>query len=352
MPVLDRYVLRLWLRPTLGFLLLVLVVLLAGRVLRALEYVATKGLSWGWVAALVSAVLPYLLLMAAPIAVFVGWIAVMLSMKDASELDAIQAAGISPLRAFRSVFVAGFLVWIVLLVDSLWWAPAGLMRVAYVFDVLKLHQGAIRLDAQTFVHLEGVTIYVDKVDSDGRLWGLLVEDERSRPPTILWARSGRIVSKKGIAEVEMENGARFQQKRDRMRVLAFEKYRYPLMRMGGIAYDVSHYTADSPAALWRRAQSGDQGALVELARRWMPPMTLPFLFGIAPWLLPRKKRSMQGRVYITGILVVVAVYNSMFALLQLVRRGEAWVFVSCGVVALGSMLAFWLAIRRLKRWGV
>ena len=70
--ILDRYILRAWLGPFLGGLLLVLCVLLLGRALKLLGTVSDSGQVWSLIAELLILTMPYFLLLTVPMAFFLS----------------------------------------------------------------------------------------------------------------------------------------------------------------------------------------------------------------------------------------------------------------------------------------
>jgi len=322
--VLDRYVLRLWAQPAAMFFVVVMGILLLGRVLRALEYVAEKGLSWHWLWLLSQAVMPYFLLLSMPVACFVGLVALIVNMQDASELDAARAAGISMARLLRSVYAVGALLWLGLVWVSFVWAPEGAKAASLIFHALRTQKGALAIDAQRFNEELGDWVFYADAVEQGALRGVLIEDRTKGAPVVIWAREGRLQIAAGELQMELSDGVRFEETKTGVRIVRFKRYRVRAEGIGERALRLPAQAASSWDVLWQRARRGDLRAQAELWRRIALPMELPILLLLAPSLALRAKRTPSGWVYLRAIVAVLVVSNALLASLQLAERGLAW----------------------------
>ncbi|RME80378.1 MAG: LptF/LptG family permease, partial [Zetaproteobacteria bacterium] len=171
------------------------------------------------------------------------------------------------------------------------------------------------------------------------------------PTTVLWARSGKIVWVNGVAEAELEEGVRFQEKKGQVRVIRFAHYSFPISGIRTAAFDLSHLTVADPFSLWQRARRHERAAQAELVRRLTLPMTLPVLLAVGPWVVRPRKRGTHGWAYLGGIVATLAVYNGTFALLQLVQQQQTvWVWTPSAALGLLSIVGLTLGVRRFLRW--
>lgn len=95
MTIIDRYLLRLALWPMVGATGVTLVALLLERILRLLDLLSESSDRFGFVAQLAVNLLPHYVGLTLPAAFFIALVIVVNRMNQASEIDALLAAGVS-----------------------------------------------------------------------------------------------------------------------------------------------------------------------------------------------------------------------------------------------------------------
>ena len=98
MSLIDRYLLRLALWPMVGAMGVTLVALLLERILRLLDMLAASNDRFGFVAQLAVNLVPHYVGLTLPAAFFLALMVVVNRMNQASEIDALLAAGVSLTR--------------------------------------------------------------------------------------------------------------------------------------------------------------------------------------------------------------------------------------------------------------
>jgi len=327
---LDRYMLRLWLGPFAGGLILVLGVLLLGRTLKLLGTVSDNGQAWFLIAELLTLTMPYFLLLTVPMAFFLSMQNTIASLQQSSEMDVLRAAGLSYTRIFRSFFVLVLLLWGSLTYTSMVLLPEGQLGFNNILTKIYALKGVITFAPQRFTQgFDGVTVYVDGEDEDGVYHGVILEDHRDGVSVIYSAQSARFdmtgneISGNNL-ELHMNHGVRLEGQGADQRMLAFDRYQVAIPVSDGNwqqRKSTDHVTMMRPMELWQAMQSEAPGALAEWNRRLLLPTTLLVLFFFALPLSLTQKRSGKAGSMIAGIALLVIIYNLQLLFHRQVNQG-------------------------------
>ncbi len=327
---LDRYMLRLWLGPFAGGLILVLGVLLLGRTLKLLGTVSDSGQAWFLIAELLTLTLPYFLLLTVPMAFFLSMQNTIASLQQSSEMDALRAAGLSYTRMFRSFFLLVFLLWGSLSYTSMVLLPEGQLGFNNILTKIYALKGVITFSPQRFTQgFDGVTVYVDGEDDQGVYHGVIMEDHRDGLSVIYSAQSARFdmtgnaISGNNL-ELHMNHGVRLEGQGADQRMLAFESYQVAIPVSDGKWQErksSDHVTMMTPGELWQAMQQDAPGALAEWNRRLLLPTTVLILFFFALPLSITQKRSGKASSMIAGIALLVIIYNLQLMFHRQVNQG-------------------------------
>lgn len=349
--VLDRYILRLWAVPFLGFLFVVTGVLLLSRVLKLLGMFADKGIDWGIMFTMLMAIMPYFLLLTVPIAFFFALQAMYLRLYQDSEMDALRASGVSYLRMIRPIVAVAVLLWLTLTATSLYWMPAGQKSFQGLLVAVQQAKAAPGFDPQRFNRdMEDFTVYVDGQDEGGVLQGFMLEDRRSEVPVVYVSESAKIRKEGGFLTFALYNGTRLEGSMDSLRSLSFDQYQVSL-GLGSLGllkvpvWGARVFEMDG-GELWQAAVGQKRAdAVAELNRRLMLPTTVLvlLLFSLPVSISP--KRSGKAGSYIVGTALMLLIYNVQIVLHQQVLGGNlpAW------NVWIGQLLFMVLAIWLFQR---
>ncbi len=342
---LDRYMLRLWLGPFAGGLILVLGVLLLGRTLKLLGTVSDSGQAWMLIAELLTLTMPYFLLLTVPMAFFLSMQNTITSLQQSSEMDVMRAAGLSYTRMFRSFFVLVLLLWGSLTYTSMVLLPEGQLGFNNILSKIYALKGVITFSPQRFTQgFDGVTVYVDGEDDQGVYHGVILEDHRDGISVIYTAQSARfdltsstdasnntsngqanqmnVVS--NSLELNMNHGVRLEGQGADQRMLAFDRYKVAIPVSDGNwkeRQSSDHVTMMTPSELWQAVQDDAAGALAEWNRRMLLPTTVLVLFFFALPLSLTQKRSGKAGSMIAGIALLVIIYNLQLLFHRQVNQG-------------------------------
>ncbi|GAV20302.1 lipopolysaccharide export system permease protein LptF [Mariprofundus micogutta] len=348
--ILDRYILRLWLGPFMGGLILVMGVLLLGRALKLLGTVSDSGQAWALIAELLVLTMPYFLLLTVPMAFFLSMQNTISALQQNSEMDALRASGISYTRIFRSFFGLVIALWLALTYTSMVLLPQGQLGFNNILTKIYAMKGVITFSPQRFTQgFDGVTVYVDGEDEQGTYHGVILEDHRDGVSVIYTAESARFVMIGNYLELKMQRGVRLEGQADDQRMLTFDDYVVSIpVSDGNWQKRVSseHVTMMTVVELWQAMnKSGKADAVAEWNRRILLPTTVLVLFFFALPLSITQKRSGKAGSLIAGIALLVVIYNVQLMLHRQVSQGAfpGWTMWASQIAMM------WLGIFSWKR---
>jgi len=247
--------------------------------LRLIDLIVNRGLSLGLFLYLAILVLPRLIDVVLPIAVFIAILFTYNRLMSESELIVMRATGMSQAALARPALIVGGLGFVVLLSFSLYFLPAANRAFKDLQFEIRNRFASVLLQEGIFNTLsDSLTIYVRGRDTNGELTGLLIHETRDpdKPITIV-AERGTFVDTDNGPRVLMANGSRQQYDRTtgKLSVLSFEKYSLDLS-----AYrDAAGYRDRQPdelflhELLFKRAPPGDTSRFIEANLRLVNPLT-------------------------------------------------------------------------------
>lgn len=195
MRIVDRYILREMLASLAVGLLLFTLVLFAGRLLRLMELIVTRGVPAGTVLALFGYLLPSFLVITVPMAVLLATLSAYGRLAADNEVLALRAAGWSLYRLIAPALLLGLAAAAAgayLALVALPWGNQGfrdlLFRLTRTKATLALTEGLFSAE------LNGLILYVESVDDEtGDLRGIFVADAQDpRQPREIFAARGRL----------------------------------------------------------------------------------------------------------------------------------------------------------------
>jgi len=346
--VLDRYIFKLWFGPFIGMLLVVTGVLLLGRILKLLGMFADKGVEWGIMLTMLMAILPYFLVLTVPMAFFFAMQAMILKLYENSEMDALRAAGLSYVRIFRSLFVVAGVLWLGLTFTALQWMPQGQKAFQGLLLAVQEMKPAPGFEPLRFSKdLEDFTVYVSGVDDEGIFQGFMLEDRRSQVAVVYMAESAKLDRVGSELRFTLFHGTRLEGEAGDLRSLSFDRYQVAmnmselgLLKVPEWRSRVFEMQAKQLWALIQKTHRSD--AVAEWHRRLLMPTSVLILMLFCLPLSHTSKRSGKAGAYISGVGLILVLYNLQLILYQQVLSGSApWWFMWGGQGAC-LVLASWL----------
>ncbi len=353
----DRYILRMFLLPFTAFLLVVTGVLLLGRMLKVLETFSSGGLGLAFLLELLAAILPYFLVLTAPIAFFFGAQSVVMRLSQDSEMDAMRAAGLSYARVFRSVVISGVILTLFLVYVAMVWMPHGTKSFRTIFYSGQ-NVKSLGFTPQRFTQdFDSLRVYVDGKNDEGQYINLLMEDRRSPVPVIYIAETAEMTTTAAGLQFTLRHGTRLEGEAAQLRLLAFDEYKVAVSidALNNTSTDLpwqSRLLEMSPIQLWHTIKkSGKSDAWAEWNRRLLLPSTVLVLLLFVLPLSLAPKRSGKAGAFVLSALVVLLVYNVQIMLHRQVS-GDVWPWWSmwlaqAGLLATGFELSRRASLDRL-----
>ena len=338
MRIVDRYILREMLASLALALLLFTLVLFAGRLLRLIELIVTRGVPAGTVLTLFLYLLPSFLVITVPMAVLLGTLSTYGRLAADNEVLALRVSGWSLYRLIAPAFVLGTaaaLVGAALSLVALPWGNQGfrdlLFRLSRTKATLALTEGLFSAE------LNGLILYVQEVDDEtGELRGIFVADAQDpRNPREVLAARGRLQGEGTAGEVTLalEEGtlhSRPAADPARYRLVTFRRYE---MRLDLAAPGAGAGRERSPREMTlaeltraiREAEAGGRGAeafAFQLHQKLAnPAAALVFVLVGAP-LGIQVRRSGRGASLALSVLIALAYYLLMVAGEGLATQGR------------------------------
>ena len=178
------------------------------QVLRMLDEAIVRGANIPIFLGLTISVMPNILSQILPLAVFLSSVFVLNTMGKDNESIVILSSGISNFRTLKPFILFAVMISILLVLISLYLAPAG-MR----YSKLKMHElkndisSTIVRDGLFSMPAKGLTVYAKSKERDNSITGVLVHDNRDPKNSITYtAKKGLFFSDKNESKLILING--------------------------------------------------------------------------------------------------------------------------------------------------
>lgn len=195
--------------------------------LRFVDLIVNRGLGVGTFLYISMLIVPSLLTIIIPIAIFCASILVYNRLNTDSELLVLKSAGLSRIALiYPALFVSGCAVLFSYLL-TLYIAPAAYREYKDTQAFVRDNYAAVLLQEGVFsTPVKGLTVYIDSRRHDGLLEGILVHDSRdAKKPVTLIAQSGRLIQTPYGPRFDLINGNRQEiGQNGNLSVLYFDRY--------------------------------------------------------------------------------------------------------------------------------
>jgi lipopolysaccharide export system permease protein len=245
MNLIDRYLFRQLLGPTLLATLSLSGVALLSQSLQALDLIVNQGQSAGVFIKITLLGLPSLISMILPIAIFVASLVALNRLQTEQELVVCFAGGMSRWRVISPVIRLALFAAIVSLVINLWVQPfcARAMRLE-LFKVRNDLASTMVQEGQFTQPSPGLTVYARQVLPNGNLRNLFInQDNGGNGSSTFNAKEGQIAQRNGVPVLVMRHGSNQQlDKNGVLNYVDFDEYTFdlaPFVPQG----DAVHYKA-------------------------------------------------------------------------------------------------------------
>ena len=232
MPRLSFYVLKQLMGPIALFAFLMTCVVWLTQSLRLLDLVINRGQSAPTFLYLSILILPTLLVIILPIAYFASTLYTLSKLNSDSELVVMASAGFSRAQLAVPVLIAAAIVMSLTYLCALYLMPTGQRAMKDKVVDIRADIGTALLNEGTFnTPAKGLTVFIREIDSDGRIRGVLVHDNRNpRHPITYLAESGQMAQTPAGARLIMVDGTVEQtsSKGARLTVVKFDRFVFDL----------------------------------------------------------------------------------------------------------------------------
>jgi lipopolysaccharide export system permease protein len=222
--------------------------------LRYVDLIVNRGVSIGKFVTIAALLLPALLYIILPIAIFCAVLFAYQRLIMDSELVILQGAGLSRFDLARPVLLLAGIVMLISYSLSLYFLPLSYRAFKDTQAFIRNHSMAVLLQEGVFTSIgDGMTVYIDQRGSNERMRGILVHDQRNPNEQVtMMAEEGIFRATKEGPRLDLFKGSRqvLDRKIGAINILYFDNYNM----------DISLYTS----ALNSRARESEERYLHEL----------------------------------------------------------------------------------------
>lgn len=325
--------------------------------LRLMDFIVAQGVGLDMFLLLTLLVLPSLLTMVLPVALFCAVLFVYQKLKSDSELVIMEAAGLSLWRLSRPALIVAAAVTLIGYAVSFYVMPAAYAKFREMQTFLRNNYVSVLLEEGVFnVPVDGLTVYVRRRDSGGRFHGILVHDNREAEMSItMMAEEGQLVSTPQGQRFLLTNGNRQEVRQGRLSLLYFDSY----------TLDLSFYTQGtgqrqrdpremSAAELLQREGLADaeimrrQGELHQ--RLLWPALALTMtLVGLGVLLPGEFNRRGNARRVVLAVLLVALIAFAAIGLRNLMGRHMLYLAAAYANALIPALIGAYVLSDRASR---
>ncbi|MFT4936127.1 MAG: lipopolysaccharide export system permease protein [Pseudoalteromonas distincta] len=209
MRLIDRYLLRQLLGPTLLATLALTAVALLSQSLSALDVIINQRQSAGVFLKITLLAMPQLLNMVLPLALFVAALVALNRLQSEQELVVCFAGGMSRWRVIAPPMRLAVIIALLALVMNLFIQPAAYRELRNtLFDVRTDLAATLVREGEFTEPAPGLTVYAQSVDSRGRMGNLFIHvAESDGAATTYTADEGRMATRGGTPVLVMSRGS-------------------------------------------------------------------------------------------------------------------------------------------------
>ncbi|WP_375455402.1 LPS export ABC transporter permease LptF [uncultured Methylobacterium sp.] len=357
MTQIARYIFRIALAAFLACLVGLTGTIWVTQALRELDLITAKGQTLLIFLFVTGLSLPTLVVVIAPVALFIAVIYALNRLNGDSELIVMSAAGMRPraiLRPFLTLAVAvsalvGFVTIVVM--------PASFQELRDVITRVRGDFIANVVKEGQFTQLDsGITFHFRERGPGGTLLGLFIQDRREPGRTKVYlAERGNAIDVDGASYLALENGSVHQQQKDSRdaSILTFARYTIDLAAFAPPDAETVYKPRERSTSQllfpdagesYFKAQKGRfRAELHDRLSSWLYPLALAFI-AFAALGDPRTTRQGRGVAMAGAVLAVVALRIAGFAATSTAARSAGAVVAVYAVpllaIALSALIIF------------
>ena len=332
MALIDRYIFRL-----LGSGFVVALAALTGviwvtQALKDLNLFTSEGQSVFVFLKLVALLLPSMIGIIAPIALFIAAIQTLQRLNSDSEFLVMGAAGISPLRLIRPSFMLATCVTIGIAVITLWAAPSSFRSWRDLFTSARAEFVTRIVREGQFNTIDNGIVFHYRERVGEALMGMFIQDRRDPNLTIVYvAERGQIIESPSGSFLVLLDGSIQRETQDNRdaSIIAFKRYALDLALLSPNTGEVVYRPRERSsrdlfgAIISGRVTKDERGVIInELIERVSMPLYSFTLIFIALAAFSRPVSTRQGKAVAITIAIASAVLMRLggFALGTMIRQ--------------------------------
>lgn len=225
---LDRYLLR-QLGVSVVFVAVALTIAIwLTQSLRYVDYIINRGLSFGTFIYFTTLLMPSLLVVVLPIALFVSVLFVYNRLTVDRETVVMRATGMSHIQLAAPALIVAAVVTVAGYFFNLYLLPVTFRQFKDLEQSFRTDIASVILQERKFNTVgDGLTVYIRKRDPSGELHGILAHDSRNRnKPVTYMAQRGALVESPAGPRVVLVNGNRqmVEPQTGKLTMLYFDRY--------------------------------------------------------------------------------------------------------------------------------
>lgn len=228
MKIYNRYIISSLLVPVLVITLALTGIVWLTQSLRFIDLIVNRGLDVSTFLYLSSLLIPSLIMIIMPVALFCSVLFIYNRFNSDSELIVLKSAGLSRLSLAKPAIIVAFLFITVSYTISFYFLPLSYNKFKDTQAFIKDNYASVLLQEGVFNSpTKGLTVYIESRNKAGMLRGIIVHDSRnSKQPVTMMAQQGKIVNTKIGPRFDLIKGTRQQRDSEtgNVSLLYFDSY--------------------------------------------------------------------------------------------------------------------------------
>lgn len=177
--------------------------------IRVLDLAMTYGTSFGWIVSSLLHILPDIFCLSAPMSFQIAILLTLTNMSEQGELIALRAAGFSFKEIIRPLLACAVALSALLVFIGNWGAPRSYKRFSELRDQARSKITKVTLEPQTFINLGEWDLYLEKLDPQTNLAGLIhliKKNDEGALSTKVNANSGKVILSDTAVGLQLKDG--------------------------------------------------------------------------------------------------------------------------------------------------
>lgn len=345
-----RYIFRSTMTAFLVVLVSLTAVIWVTQALRDIDLMTNRGQSITVFLGITSLLLPLLMMMIAPVALFIATAHVLNKLSTDSEIIVMNAAGMSPWRLFQTFIPVVLVVSGLVMATAAYISPKSLRTLRDWVTLVNANVLSSLIQPGRFVSItSGVTIYIGSREPNGTLRGVFVDDRRNpnEQITIIADRGNTVENDQGTFLVLDKGTVQYLQAGHRdPNIVTFDRHALDLEQFSRNPSTISYSTNEryiwellgvEQAGLKSRQRPGDFRA--EFFDRLIAPL-YPFAFVVIAFAylgVPRTTRQSRG-VSLAGAVIAIVTLR-LIGFVSTIFGSNYPVFLTVQYIAVGIAIA-------------